>query len=59
MNKENTNSRGETPTAELKDKIEGDLGKQWELGGMGDRKGRRRWTRWIQKETLREEKLEN
>jgi len=49
-----------TPTVKLKDKIEGDLDKQQIMGaaGMNGRKGHVGWTRWIQKETLRKEKLE-
>ena len=37
----------------MKAKIEADMNKQWEWGGMGTGG----WTRWIQKETLRRENL--
>ena len=55
--KEQLRERGETPTAELKAKIEVDLDKQWVWVGIGDRRGYVGWTIWIQKET-RERKLE-
>ena len=50
----NSRERRETPTAGLKDKIEGDLDKSWVWRVMVGRGGHTGWRRWIQKEKPRE-----
>ena len=46
------------PTVELKAKMEADLEKRWVWVGKKGRKGCMGWTKWIEKEAFRKDKLE-